>query len=168
VVKLHAAATSSKHLRFLSSSSSFASSGQVIKVGVDFLKTVFLNKFVYRALEGRDAVGNSTSTEVDALTTRPRAGPVMTENGAFKLRSDIHTPTATSCRGSIQRFTIEKSREATTHKSPQLFLHELKQVLYWSNSLASSTETFLSSRCYKPIPWFNVFPFTCLQTEESN
>jgi len=29
-----------------------------------------------------------------------------------------------------------------------LFLHELKQVLYWSNSLASSTETFLSSRCY--------------------
>jgi len=37
---------------------SFASNGQVIKVGVDF-KTVFLNKFVYRALEGRDAVGNT-------------------------------------------------------------------------------------------------------------
>jgi len=43
----------------------------------------------------------------------------MTENGAFKLRSDIHTPTAPSCRGSNQRLTIEKSREATTHKSPQ-------------------------------------------------
>jgi len=42
----------------------------------------------------------------------------MTENGAFKLRSDIHTPTAPSCRGSKQRFTIEKSREATTHKFP--------------------------------------------------
>jgi len=43
----------------------------------------------------------------------------MTENGTFKLRSDIHTPTGPSCRGSNQRFTIEKSREATTHKSPQ-------------------------------------------------
>jgi len=43
----------------------------------------------------------------------------MTENGAFKLRSDIHTSTAPSCRGSNRRFTIEKSREATTHKSPQ-------------------------------------------------
>jgi len=38
---------------------SLASSGQVIKVGIDFLKMVFLNKFVYRALEGRDAVGNT-------------------------------------------------------------------------------------------------------------
>jgi len=38
---------------------------------------------------------------------------------AFKFRSDIHTPTAPSCRGSNQRFTIEKSREATTHKFPQ-------------------------------------------------
>ena len=44
----------------------------------------------------------------------------ITENGAFKLRSDIHTPTAPSCCGNNQRFTIEKSREATTHKSPQL------------------------------------------------
>jgi len=38
---------------------SFASNGQVIKVGVDFLKMVFLNKFVYWALEGKDAVGNT-------------------------------------------------------------------------------------------------------------
>ena len=44
----------------------------------------------------------------------------MTENDEFKLSSDtVHTPTAPSCRGSNQRFTIEKSREATTHKSPQ-------------------------------------------------
>ena len=43
----------------------------------------------------------------------------MTENGAFKLRSHTHSPTAPSCRGSNQRFTIEKAREATTNKSPQ-------------------------------------------------
>jgi len=69
---------------------------------------------------------------------------VMTENGAFTLRSDIHTPTAPSCRGSNQRLTIEKSREATTHKSPQYYVNKLRQNVgletwIWRHIVTSQT-----------------------------
>jgi len=41
----------------------------------------------------------------------------ITENGAFDARFDIHTLTAPSCRGSIQR--CNHGGEAATHKSSQ-------------------------------------------------
>ena len=48
-----------------------------------------------------------------------------------------------------------------------VFLHELKQVLVWSNSLVSSTVTFLSSRYYSHGSTF-CHSFVCKKKFQNN
>jgi len=70
--------------------------------------TVTIYKVVVRS--GREWNFRPTSTETDALTTRPRAGLVITKGGAFEPCCDICTQTSRAVVAASSVSTIKQLR----------------------------------------------------------
>jgi len=87
---------------------------------------------------------------------------VMSHNAGVKLCNLYQFAEALNGIGSYKIFcpSLMFHHVTTNCICWMLFLHELKQVWYWSNSLVSLIEMFLKQILFT---WFNIFSFSCLQ-----